>query len=81
MLTSAAAFSQAQKLAANDAPLWEMQAYALGQNERRYAWYVAGSLSRGAGQQPYVIVVLLEGGTATQARTIGRQVLLSALGE
>ncbi|HRN51465.1 MAG TPA: FtsW/RodA/SpoVE family cell cycle protein [Anaerolineales bacterium] len=81
VLTSAAAFSQAQKLAANDAPLWEMQAYALGQNERRYAWYVAGSLSRGAGQQPYVIVVLLEGGTATQARTIGRQVVLSALGE
>lgn len=80
IMSSATAFSQAQKLAASDAPIWEMEAYALGENQRRYAWYLAGSLSRG-NQQPYVIVVLLEGGTASQARTIGRQVLLSALDE
>jgi len=80
VLSSAAAFSQAQKLAAADAPVWEMAAYAYGAEGQRYVWYLAGSLSRG-NQAPHVIVVLLEGGTMAQARSIGREVLLSALGE
>ncbi|MCW5873938.1 MAG: FtsW/RodA/SpoVE family cell cycle protein [Anaerolineales bacterium] len=80
VLSSVAAFSLAQKLAASDQPIWEMEAYARGDNDQRYAWYLAGSLSRG-NQAPHVVVVLLEGGTTAQARSIGREVLLSALGE
>ncbi|QYK51624.1 MAG: FtsW/RodA/SpoVE family cell cycle protein [Anaerolineales bacterium] len=80
VLSSAAAFSQAQRLAAADAPIWEMSAYAFGTNGRRYAWYLAGSLSRGD-QPARVIAVLLEDSSTPRAISIGRAILLTALGE
>ncbi len=80
VLTSAAAFSQAQRLAAEDAPIWELRTTAQGASGLHYTWYLAGSLSRGS-QPARVVVVLLEGSSPQQAAAIGRQVLLTALGE
>jgi hypothetical protein len=77
-LSNAAAFSQAQRLAALNLPIWELSAHAYGLNGESYMWYLAGSLNSGSGPQR-VVVVLLEEGNQYRARSIGRSLLLAAL--
>jgi cell division protein FtsW (lipid II flippase) len=77
-LSSAAAFSEAQQLAAVNLPIWELSARAYGADGEIYFWYLAGSLNSGSGPQR-VVVVLLEEGNQYRARSIGRSLLLTAL--
>ncbi|MBX3006234.1 MAG: FtsW/RodA/SpoVE family cell cycle protein [Anaerolineales bacterium] len=80
VLDSIAAYSQALKLAAADALIWEHRAYGYDREGERYAWYLAGTLSSTA-QRPLSLVVLLEDGGTARAAAIGRQLLQAALAE
>jgi len=79
VLSSVFAQTTAQRLADDKYSIWELTAYALDSNGEIITWYLAGSLVEGNDEQR-VVVVLLEGNSATRARSIGNSLLLAALG-
>ncbi|MCL5428829.1 MAG: penicillin-binding transpeptidase domain-containing protein [Chloroflexi bacterium] len=75
-----AAVSTMQSLAVANLPIWELTGQALDEEGKTITWYLAGALSGFTGDETgRCIVILLESDQPALARSIGRELLLSAI--
>ena len=75
------ATSVAQSLAAANLPVWEMTGQGIGDEGQPSTWFLGGTLPGLAGNETgKCVVVLLESDRPAMARSIGRELLLDAIG-